>query len=70
MTVKFYSDHINWGHGFLLNFLAVQNHEIPADPKPDPIEIGTCGNDYVVAGKQELNMYSPGWPDYYQSNLD
>lgn len=70
LDIRFRSDHIAWGHGFLLNFTAVKDHEIPPDPHPDPIEPGTCGNDFVVAGVDPLPIVSPGFPNYYQHNLD
>ena len=70
MFIKFVSDHLLWGHGFLMDYTSEPSHEIPPNPTPDPIDQGTCGNDFVVAGLTPLPIVSPGFPNNYANDLD
>ena len=70
LFMEFISDHVLWGHGFLMEYSAEISHDIPPWPTPDPIDQGTCGNDFVVVGMEPLPIVSPGFPNNYANDLD
>ena len=62
MAIKFKSDHLLWGRGFLLNYTVEFSRDIPPYPEAPQIEQGTCGNDFVLAGVNQLPIVSPNFP--------
>ncbi|XP_072431088.1 cubilin [Chiloscyllium punctatum] len=67
MTVQFISDSTTNGKGFLLEWFAVQ---YIIDPTAIPtIQPGACGGVVVTADIPTF-LFSPGWPNKYENNLD
>ncbi|XP_069787318.1 cubilin [Narcine bancroftii] len=67
LTLQFISDYSVNGKGFLLEWFAVQNIVSPtATPTLQP---GSCGG-VVMAGASPTFLFSPGWPNEYESYLD
>ncbi|XP_067863171.1 cubilin [Heptranchias perlo] len=66
LTVEFISDSTLSGKGFLLEWYAVQ---YIVDPTAIPtVEPGSCGG-VVVAGDSPTFLFSPGWPNNYETDL-
>ncbi|XP_065114614.1 cubilin [Paramisgurnus dabryanus] len=64
LTLEFKSDDVIGGKGFLIEWTAVQN----SGPLPT-IEPGACGG-VLTTGDTPRFLFSPGWPEQYQPNLE
>ncbi|KTF87440.1 hypothetical protein cypCar_00025640 [Cyprinus carpio] len=64
ITLEFKSDTVIGGKGFLVEWTAVQG----TGPLPT-IEPGACGGT-LMTGDNPQFLFSPGWPELYQHNLD
>ncbi|XP_067869413.1 cubilin isoform X2 [Heterodontus francisci] len=67
LTVQFITDSTINGKGFLLEWYAVQ---YIIDPTAIPtVQPGSCGG-VVVARDSPIFLFSPSWPNNYESDLD
>ncbi|XP_026057290.1 cubilin-like [Carassius auratus] len=64
ITLEFKSDTVIGGKGFLVEWTAVQG----SGPLPT-IQPGACGGT-LMTGDNPQFLFSPGWPELYQHNLD
>uniref|UniRef100_A0A8C1I6Q0 Cubilin (intrinsic factor-cobalamin receptor) n=1 Tax=Cyprinus carpio TaxID=7962 RepID=A0A8C1I6Q0_CYPCA len=64
LTLEFKSDTVIGGKGFLVEWTAVQG----SGPLPT-IQPGACGGT-LMTGDNPQFLFSPGWPELYQHNLD
>ncbi|KAF4095682.1 cubilin isoform X1 [Onychostoma macrolepis] len=64
ITLEFKSDNVIGGKGFLVEWTAVQG----SGPLPT-IQPGACGGT-LMTGDNPQFLFSPGWPELYQHNLD